>query len=49
MEWFTPRISIQTFEEHNRWTDSWSTITYPLISEDEEEESDKLEQLPEPL
>ena len=49
MEWFTARILIQTFEEHNRWTDSWSTIEYPLIEENEEEESEKLEQAPESL
>jgi hypothetical protein len=42
MEWFTPRIEIMTFEEHNRWTDSWTSIDYPLVP-DEEEESSSLE------
>jgi hypothetical protein len=30
MEWFTPRIEVMTFEEHNRWTDSWTKLEYPL-------------------
>ena len=42
MEWFTPRIEIMTFEEHNRWTDSWTSIDYPLVP-DMEEESSNLE------
>ena len=31
-----------TFEEHNRWADSWTSIEYPLIA-DEEEDSTNLE------
>jgi hypothetical protein len=42
MEWFTPRIEIMTFEEHNRWADSWTSIEYPLAS-DEEDDSSNLE------
>ena len=36
IEWFTPRIEIITFEEHNRWTDSWTSIEYPLAPDQEE-------------
>ena len=42
MEWFTPRIEIMTFEEHNRWTDSWTSIEYPL-EPNEEDDSPNLE------
>jgi hypothetical protein len=37
MEWFTPRIEIMTFEEHNRWTDSWTKLEYPLQPDQEDD------------
>jgi hypothetical protein len=40
MEWFCPRITVQTFEEHNRWSDSWAAIDYPLVSEKEDENNE---------
>ncbi len=30
LDWFTPRIEIFNFEEHNRWSDSWTKLEYPL-------------------
>ncbi len=40
LEWFAPRIEIITFEEHNRWTDSWTSIEYPLEPDQEEDPSE---------
>ena len=37
LEWFTPRIEILNFEEHNRWSDSWTTIEYPLPPDQEDD------------
>ena len=40
MEWFSPRITIQNFEEHNRWTDSWTSIEYPLVPESKDQDTE---------
>ena len=40
MEWFSPRITIQNFEEHNRWTDSWTSIEYPLVHEPKDQDTE---------
>ena len=44
LEWFTPRIEIFNFEEHNRWSDSWTKLEYPLPP-DQDEESTEIENI----
>ena len=40
LEWFTPRIEIFNFEEHNRWSDSWTKLEYPLPPDQDDESSE---------
>ena len=44
LEWFTPRIEIFIFEEHNRWSDSWTKLEYPLPP-DQDAESPEVENI----
>jgi hypothetical protein len=35
VEELNERLSVLKVDEHNRWSDEWASITYPLADEDE--------------